>query len=676
MLEREAQEHYSLSFSSHKHTHTHTHQEHQEHTQKKQPTTTSKQKINFDEMMKTSLADDTSSDSDYGEVMEDGLDALDDWGDVAENVVDDDDDDDKELLKSVSIMSSIKLEKTLSSIKSKQREKSLELERNNKSSKTHDSASSSEMNMWLSKQSDDVRDAAQIFLKTHESEVCLEMLCHVAETSGVSEKTFVQFLESFEIQNYAEGETIVKRGVQVKGWYMITEGHVEVAESTTKIHLHEGNCFGTYSHTHLLTYLLTYTNTNNNNTGTPALLRGKNGGLGLFGRGDGISVTSSTRPHCILAVVSRKRFLELLDSDKGLSEFFHNHAETQIKMRKKRKSYQNKRRNSRNLPHTKQIKHTQATAKTTRRAKFTRTNSGHRMVNKYKILSRLGRGAYGDVRKCEDTVTKHVYAVKIVNRSQLRGGGGRSAAESSQFQQLELEVKILRELRHPNVVLLHEVIDDDTVGKLYIIQEFVQNGSVMPEELFAKPLEPQRVWRLFRDMLRGLEYLHQHLVIHRDLKPSNILIDSEDCAKIADFGMASSLQRGDDLADAETAGSPAFMAPEVCGLMGNEPYSGQRADMWSAGATLFAMLFGHPPYIQKNLTLLEQFEAKLLPLKFPNRPKGMSFEDWAHCQDLLRKMLDKNWRHRLNLKNVKVHEYITKQGTKKLHQLEYQYGGE
>ena len=103
-----------------------------------------------------------------------------------------------------------------------------------------------------------------------------------------------------------------------------------------------------------------------------------------------------------------------------------------------------------------------------------------------------------------------MYAVKIVNRSQLRGGGGRSAAESSQFEQLELEVKILRELRHPNVVLLHEVIDDQAVGKLYIVQEFVQNGSVMPEELFTTPLEPERAWRLFRDMLRGLEYLHQH----------------------------------------------------------------------------------------------------------------------------------------------------------------------
>ena len=114
------------------------------------------QKINFDEMMKTSLEDDfSSSESDYGDVVEDGLDALDDWGDVAETVGDDDDDNnDGDLLKSVSIMSSTNLGNTLSSIK-KRREKSLELERNKN---RNDSETSSGMtNEWLLCQSEDVR---------------------------------------------------------------------------------------------------------------------------------------------------------------------------------------------------------------------------------------------------------------------------------------------------------------------------------------------------------------------------------------------------------------------------------------------------------------------------------------------------------------------------------------
>ena len=124
---------------------------------------------------------------------------------------------------------------------------------------------------------------------------------------------------------------------------------------------------------------------------------------------------------------------------------------------------------------------------------------------------------------------------------------------------------------------------------------------------------------------------------------------------------------------AENGRTAAFMAPEVCGVMGNEPYSGQVADMWSAGATLYAMLFGHPPFIEPNLTLLEQFEGKLKPLPFPSKPEGLTYAEWPHCQALLRQMRDKSWRKRLRLKQCKEHEYTTKEGTTKLHQLQYSY---
>ena len=137
------------------------------------------QKINFDEMMHTSIADDTSSDSDYGDVVEDGLGALDDWGDVAENVADDDENGDGDLLKSVSIMSSTKLGNTLSSIK-KRREKSLEFERNREST-GDDSISSGMMNEWLSNQSDDVRSSRCCccsFFFLHRRECSLTRITH------------------------------------------------------------------------------------------------------------------------------------------------------------------------------------------------------------------------------------------------------------------------------------------------------------------------------------------------------------------------------------------------------------------------------------------------------------------------------------------------------------------
>ena len=500
---------------------------------------------------------------------------------------------------------------------------------------------------WIKKQKHGgLRAAAESFLKDHVSEQCLEMLIHVATTSKLDDDVFVEFLNALVGETHAPGAVVVRKGQALDGWYLVTSGAVTVKESSVEITLHEGNCFG-----------------------APAILNGKNGGL----FGGGISVVVADDGEATLAKVPRTEFSAFLRDNAELSKFFSTRVATVIRQRKERRTYQKARRSSMNLARKRQVRGISATAKTTRKAKLTRTLSGHRMVNRYKILQRLGRGSYGDVRKCEDTETGQLFAVKIVNRSQLRGGGGRSAADASQFDQLELEVKILREMRHPNVVLLQEVIDDKALGKLYIIQEFVNNGSIMPETLFTDPLEPRRVWRLFRDTIRGLEYLHKNLIVHRDLKPSNILIDKDDNAKIADFGMAATLKKGDDLAEAETAGSPAFMAPEVCGVCGNEPYSGQRADVWSAGATLYAMVFGHPPYVKPNVTLLEQFEGKLKSLTFPRKPKGLDFDEYAHLRNLLTKMLNPDWHMRLRLEACKTHEYVTKSGTKKLHQLEYDY---
>eukprot|EP00939_MAST-03C_sp_MAST-3C-sp1_P001670 g1670.t1 len=582
---------------------------------------------------------------DLGECSE-GSDSDDDLGDL-EGLTDDWDDglvasaSGDSLLKTVSIMSSQHLSSTTAHSSS-----------TGSIGTASGDAEESGARRWIAQVSDaDLEKAALRFLSNYESEPCLELLIHIAKSANIVDSVFSQFLHAFERDDIeTKGQMIVTSGTSLSFWYLVLKGNVVVKESSTEVKLYEGNCFG-----------------------SPALINGRNGGRSLFGRGGGGGISVFAGHSCVLAKMRRDKFISFLRQHEGLSAFFTSHVESIMEQRKKRQTYQKARRASLNLARVREVRGISEKAKTTRKAKLTRTSSGHRMVNRYKILTRLGRGSYGDVRKCEDTTTGQIFACKIVNRSQLRGGGGRSAADSSQFDQLELEVKILREMRHPNVVLLQEVIDDQALGKLYIIQEFVNKGPVMPEELFTKPLDPKRAWRLFRDMLRGLEYLHQHLIIHRDLKPSNILIDKEDNAKIADFGMAASLKKGDDLADAETAGSPAFMAPEVCGVMGNEPYSGQVADMWSAGATLYAMLFGHPPFIEPNLTLLEQFEGKLKPLPFPAKPEGLTYAEWPHCQALLRQMLDKSWRKRLRLKQCKEHEYTTMEGTTKLHQLEYSY---
>lgn len=92
--------------------------------------------------------------------------------------------------------------------------------------------------------------------------------------------------------------------------------------------------------------------------------------------------------------------------------------------------------------------------------------------------------------------------------------------------------------------------------------------------------------KYFRDVLRGLHYLHFHHIIHRDIKPENILVSKDDTAKIADFGVSAVTDEGDGRGIARGLGTPAYMAPEV--LRAECLHDAAATDMWSLGASCAA----------------------------------------------------------------------------------------
>ena len=94
----------------------------------------------------------------------------------------------------------------------------------------------------------------------------------------------------------------------------------------------------------------------------------------------------------------------------------------------------------------------------------------------------------------------------------------------------------------------------------------------------------------------GVEYLHHHDIVHRDLKPDNILLqnDRKTC-KIVDFGVSEFfIKPGDDTMQ-KSAGSPAFMSPELC-KAGHGDFHGKDSDLWSMGVTFYCMVVGHLPF--------------------------------------------------------------------------------
>ena len=204
--------------------------------------------------------------------------------------------------------------------------------------------------------------------------------------------------------------------------------------------------------------------------------------------------------------------------------------------------------------------------------------------------ARTGEGSYGKVLLCRDSRSDTRFAVKQINRQLLQRKGRLST--SSPLADVATEIAIMKKLVHPNVVRLHEVIDDPRANAIYMVTEYCVNGPVL-EGARSTALPEGLARKYFRDIVTGLHYLHAQGIAHRDLKPENLLLDSENRAKLSDFGV-STVTEG-ELAVAK--GTPAFMAPEV--LLG-DVYDGYRADVWSLGATLYQFVTGHPPFQAKN----------------------------------------------------------------------------
>jgi cyclin-dependent kinase len=201
-------------------------------------------------------------------------------------------------------------------------------------------------------------------------------------------------------------------------------------------------------------------------------------------------------------------------------------------------------------------------------------------MHKYAKLEKIGEGTYGVVYKARNTETSALVALKRIRLDSEDEGVPSTAMR---------EISLLKELRHPNVVKLEDVVHTDR--KLTLVFEFLDHD--LKKYLDShKPLAFPVIKTLLYQLLRGLAYCHQHNVLHRDLKPQNLLISSTQPPelKIADFGLA------------RTFGIPVrkythevvtlwYRAPDV--LLGSNHY-GTPVDVWSVGCIMAEMITGKP----------------------------------------------------------------------------------
>lgn len=189
----------------------------------------------------------------------------------------------------------------------------------------------------------------------------------------------------------------------------------------------------------------------------------------------------------------------------------------------------------------------------------------------YGFVKVLGEGHFGRVLLAKDRRTHDKFAVKVIRKE-------KSELRNATLIQRELE--ILRLVNHKNIVRLYDLFD--TTDKLYLVLEYMPGGHLF-EVLSNRGIHfsEERASIIVRDILEGLEYLHERGIVHRDVKPENILLDSTTwpfTTKIADFGLSNFLAPNTGVL-ASKVGTPYFCAREV---VTNENY-GTKADLWSVG---------------------------------------------------------------------------------------------
>ncbi len=209
-----------------------------------------------------------------------------------------------------------------------------------------------------------------------------------------------------------------------------------------------------------------------------------------------------------------------------------------------------------------------------------------RRLGKYEIVKRLGQGGMGTVYLANDTELKRTVALKILSRER--------AENETLVRRFKAEAQAAAQLRHKNIVAVYEAGEID--GQLYIALEYVDGTDVLSLIQKRGVLPPKRSVKVVRQVATALQHAFERKIVHRDIKPSNMLIQPNGVVKLADLGLARSLDETLDTSitrDGTTVGTIDYMAPEQAR---NSKATDVRSDIYALGCSWYHMLTAQPPF--------------------------------------------------------------------------------
>ncbi|XP_076368409.1 calcium/calmodulin-dependent protein kinase type II delta chain-like isoform X2 [Tachypleus tridentatus] len=264
-----------------------------------------------------------------------------------------------------------------------------------------------------------------------------------------------------------------------------------------------------------------------------------------------------------------------------------------------------------------------------------------RFSDNYELKEELGKGAFSIVRRCVQKSSGLEFAAKIINTKKL---------SARDFQKLEREARICRKLNHPNIVRLHDSIQEE--GCHYLIFDLVTGGELFEDIVAREYYSEADASHCIQQILESVNHCHQNSVVHRDLKPENLLLASKAkgaAVKLADFGLAIEVQ-GDQQAWYGFAGTPGYLSPEV---LKKDPY-GKPVDIWACGVILYILLVGYPPFWDEDQhRLYAQIKAGAYDYPSP---------EWdtvtPEAKNLINSMLTVNPAKRITASEALIHPWI------------------
>ena len=219
------------------------------------------------------------------------------------------------------------------------------------------------------------------------------------------------------------------------------------------------------------------------------------------------------------------------------------------------------------------------------------------LADRYRIIGLLGRGGMGEVYRADDLKLGQPVALKFLPRA--------LAADPVQRERFFAEVRITRQLSHPNICRVYDVAEVN--GQHFLSMEYIDGEDLASLLQRIGYLANEKALDIARQLVAGIAAAHERGVLHRDLKPANVMLDGRGRVRITDFGLAVAV--ADEAQSAEISGTPAYMAPEQLAGKG----ATVRSDVYALGLVLYELYTGTRAFQARTLAELREQKDTLDP---------------------------------------------------------------